>query len=377
MWHWHWRRCSTAKFHQKALKLLSQTFTDLVENWRACLLTQSVGFLGALIFVWIQFPLPWVTGPVFFTVILALSGTRLWTPDWLRDPSMVVLGVLFGTAISPNFVELILGWWLSMISMVLYVLLSVPLLTAYLVWLGKYDFKTAFIASAPGGIIPMTLLGQELGADDRTIAIMQSERLILTVLTIPIAFRLFAGYVPSGNVGTGGSFDAFLPTDILPMLVACAAGWIIARLIRLPAPSLMGPMIAVGILRLSGFVESDMPDSLVAIAQVFIGISIALRFNGSKIREILITLGHGAVVGILMVIIAVVFAAVTALVVDSTIQSLILAFAPGGFAEMALIGFGLGVAISFVITHQLVRYFFVVLSIPVFLLFVGKNGGQE
>ena len=254
-----------------------------------------------------------------------------------------------------------------MIAILLYVVVSVMILTVYLIYIAKYDFKTAFLASAPGGMIPMTLLGQAYGADDKIIAIMQSERLILTVLTIPIAFRLFAGYVPSGDVGTGGSFASFLLGDIVPMILACAAGWVIAEFIRLPAPSLMGPMIAIAILRLNGTIASDMPDSLVAVAQVFIGISVALQFSGSKYREILPALTHGAVAALLMVLSAVAFALATTLVADSSAESLILAFAPGGFAEMALIGFGLGIEISFVMTHQLVRYFFIVLSIPVFL----------
>ena len=76
-----------------------------------------------------------------------------------------------------------------------------------------------------------------------------------------------------------------------------------------------------------------------------------------------------------MVLVAVVFAVATALIVESSAQSLILAFAPGGFAEMALIGFGLGVEISFVITHQLVRYFFIVLTTPVFMAFVSSRSG--
>ncbi len=349
---------------------MKKHLTDIIDNWRACVLTWSIAFAGALIFAWLTLPLPWVTGPMFFAVIMALSGIRLWQPGWLRDPSMVVLGILFGSAVSPDFIELILTWWPSMISMVLYVVVAVPLLTGYLIWYGKYDFKTSFMASAPGGLVPMTVLGRELGADDKTIAIMQSERLIITVLTIPVAFRLFTDYVPSGNVGTGGSFANFLPGDILPMVICCGFGWFVAQLIRLPAPSLMGPMIAIGILRFNGWVESEMPDSLVAVAQVFIGVSVALRFNGSKFWAIVPDLSHGLVVAILMIGSAVAFAIGTTLVAESTAQSLILAFAPGGFAEMALIGFGLGVEISFVITHQLVRYFFIVLTIPVFLAYV-------
>jgi len=322
-------------------------------------------------------PLPWVTGPLFFTTILALGGVELWMPMWLRPPSLVVLGVLFGSAVSSNIIDQFIVWLPSMVLVLAFVVVTILLVTAYLVFAGKYDFLTSFFSAAPGGLIPMILLGQSYNADDRVIAIMQTLRLILTVLTIPFAFRLFAGYVPSGNIGTGGSFAAYLPEDILPTVFACLVGYFLAMLARLPAPSLMGPMIIIGVLRLNGWIESDMPDSLVAVAQVFIGISIAIRFNGTRVREIIPDLIHGTVSSLIMIGLAVLFAILAAQFVNSSAQSLILAFTPGGFAEMALIGFGLGMEISFVISHQLVRFFFIVLIIPVIMVLIKGRPGKR
>ena len=137
----------------------------------------------------------------------------------------------------------------------------------------------------------------------------------------------------------------------------------------------MGPMIIIGVLRLNGWIESDMPDSLVAVAQVFIGISIAIRFNGIRVQKILPDLIHGTVSSLIMIALAVLFAILTAQFVNSSAQSLILAFTPGGFAEMALIGFGLGIEISFVISHQLVRFIFIVLIIPVIMVLIKGRPG--
>ena len=351
---------------------------DLRTHWRACLITLAIGFTGAVVFAWVKMPLPWVTGPLFFTTIIVLSGIELWMPIWLRPPSLVVLGVLFGSSISPNFVDLIIAWLPSMASVLVFVIVTIVLLTAYFIFAGKYDFVTSFLSAAPGGLIPMILLGQSYNADDRVIAVVQTLRLILTVLTIPFAFRLFAGYVPSGNIGTGGTFATYLPEDILPTALACLVGYFLAMIARLPAPSLMGPMIAISVLRLNGLIASEVPDSLVAVAQVFIGISIGLRFNGTRVRDIFRDLIHGSVSSLISIGLAVLFAIITAQFVASPAQSLILAFTPGGFAEMALIGFGLGMEISFVVSHQLVRFFFIVLIVPVIMVLIrGRPGNKK
>jgi uncharacterized membrane protein AbrB (regulator of aidB expression) len=44
--------------------------------------------------------------------------------------------------------------------------------------------------------------------------------------------------------------------------------------------------------------------------------------------------------------------------------ALILAYAPGGIAEMSIIAFNLKIEVVFVITHQLIRFLFVVALVP-------------
>ena len=341
---------------------------DVKTHWRICLVTFIIGFAGAFLFAWARLPLPWVTGPLFFTTILALSGFKLWIPLWLRPPSLAVLGILFGSTISPHFIDQFILWFPSMCAVLIFVLVTIPFGSAYLFYVGKYDFVTSLLSAAPGGLIPMTLLGKSYNADERVIAVVQTFRLVLTILIIPLAFQLFGGYVASGNIGTGGSVAAYLPGDILPTALACVLGYFLAVIARLPAPSLMGPIIVIAFLRFNGWIESEIPDSLVAVSQVFIGISIALPFNKARVREILFDIIHASVSSFIAISFSVLFALITAQFVSESAESLILAFAPGGFAEMALIGFGLGLEISFVISHQILRFFLIVLGIPIIMM---------
>ena len=51
-----------------------------------------------------------------------------------------------------------------------------------------------------------------------------------------------------------------------------------------------------------------------------------------------------------------------------------LCYAPGGFAEMSLIGLALGIEIAMVATHHLFRLFLILLTSPLVSRFVLKRG---
>ena len=54
--------------------------------------------------------------------------------------------------------------------------------------------------------------------------------------------------------------------------------------------------------------------------------------------------------------------------------TLVVPFAPGGFAEMALVAFGLGSDLTFVIFHQLVRYILVMIASPTMVAVLRRSG---
>ena len=92
---------------------LTRHVMDLLENWRSCLLTLSVGFAGAPIFAWTAAP-PWVTGPLFFSVILALRGSLCGAGLAPSLHGCPLYPVRHGG--SPDLVNLILSWWPSTFS---------------------------------------------------------------------------------------------------------------------------------------------------------------------------------------------------------------------------------------------------------------------
>ena len=340
-------------------------YAEIKEKWLQLLSTLIISVIGSLIFVSVSLPLPWLLGALFTTTFAAMLGQNIWIPSWLRLASLIILGALFGTTVSPSLLDDFLDWFPSMLAVTAYVLLVIPPIMLYLIRVVEMDAITAYFSAAPGGLLPMTFIGGEMGGDAKIISLIQSSRIILTVLIIPISYAIFAGYTPTGEIGSGGSFLSLEPLGGFILLGISILGFIMVKPIKIPTPALMGPMISVSIMSLFGFTTAEVPDSLVAVAQCLIGASIGAMFNNIKPRTVARILFHGSVTSIYMIIFAVGAAIITFYLTEIPVNALILAFAPGGFAEMALVGFALGIDVAFVVAHQLSRYFFVILMLPI------------
>jgi membrane AbrB-like protein len=349
-----------SSFQQK----LRESAQELRANWRTLAITLSLGLAGGYIFSHYKLPMPWVLGAMSFCTVAAMSGVRIWQPRWLTVSMTMVLGLLFGTTIAPNIFSRVVEWLPSVIAVFVFVLVTTAASMAYLMRVVKSDRTTAYFCSAPGGVIPMTAMGAHYGGDMRFIALVQSMRLIATVVVVPICFALFGGYHPTGAAGTGGALKD-LPLYDIPVLIAMAlGGWGAAKLCRLPAPDLVGPMLVMAAAHATGTFSAPFPDPLVAFAQLCVGARLGAGFYRLNFRTFGKQLAHATAVALLMLAMGVAFSFVVAPFTSEPMTALILAYAPGGIAEMSIIAFNLKIEVVFVITHQLIRFLFVVALVP-------------
>lgn len=348
------------------------SFPDKIRNeirefrasWRWLVLSLILGFVGASIFVYYRLPLPWVLGAMAACTIATIAGVRIWIPNWLQFPMTLILGLLFGTTIAPNIFGRVLEWLPSVLSIFVFVLVTTGASMLYLTRVMKTDFITAYFSSSPGGVIPMTAMGTHYGGEMRVIALVQSMRMIVTVAVLPVAFALFAGYHPTGSAGTGHTMAELSALDV-PILIALAiGGWAGAKLARFPAPDLLGPLLVMGLLHSSGVYGAPIPDPLVALAQLTSGARLASGFYRLNLRTFGMQLLHATTVALIMLAMGALFALALKPFSPLPMTALMLSYAPGGIAEMSLIAFGLGIEVVFVITHQLIRFFFVVGLVP-------------
>lgn len=329
-----------------------------------------LGAAGGWLFQTLRLPLPWMMGAMVFTTAAAFRGLPVAVPKGLRQAMLTVLGILLGCAFSPSLVGRAGAWSLSLSVMALMVLLSTLAGSWMLRRWARFDPVTAFFTATPGGLNEMVAVGGAMGGDERTIALSHSLRILVVVLVIPLGFQLFGGYRPGARGPIGPDLSALGALD-WAMLASCLLAVVPAVRARVPAAVLLGPMAASALLHVTGLTTARPPGAIVAAAQVAIGASLGCRFAG--VRRDALRRGALAALGLAAIMIGLAVGAAAALagLGGAAMSALVLAFAPGGIAEMSLVALALGVDVAFVSTHHVFRVILIVVLAP--LVFAGAR----
>jgi hypothetical protein len=318
----------------------------------------GLGTLGGAVFAALGLPLPWLLGALAATTAASLGGLALRVPEGLRRPMIAVLGAMLGTTFTPERLEGALGWLPTLSALPLYVLLVGGVIFLYLRRFSDMDPTSAFFAATPGGLSEMIALSDRLGGDQRRVSLVHGARLLFIVFTIPFLARL-VGYAPPARAAALDlSFD---PVGILVLAAIAAIGYLLARRLRLPAATFVGPLLGSAVAHLAGWIEITPPYLLMALAQLVIGSSVGARFSGAPVALIGQTLLLGAGAAVIMLLITLSFGGALDLLTGHSLVLLLLAFIPGGFTEMSLIALAMGLDPAFVVTHHSLRVFLVVL----------------
>ncbi|MBT4889638.1 MAG: AbrB family transcriptional regulator [Rhodospirillales bacterium] len=332
--------------------------------------TISIGAIGGWIMSLAHIPLAWMLGAMIATSIVALSGGNLLIPMKLRAVMLAVLGVMLGSSFTPAVVER-LGDWVNTLSAMTIFAFCVPAIGYFgLKKFFLFDRPTAFFSAVPGGLTNMVITGGAMGGDDRTIALIHSIRIMLTVLIIPLWFRIMEGTTSINASDISATLIDLGVKDVFILSFVGVAGFFTAKILRIPAYPLVGPMIASAAIHLAGMTSAKPPIELVNLAQIVVGSSIGCRFIGTSIRKVPRTLICGILTGLFMLGAAALAAFLLAPYTDASFTALWLAFAPGGLPEMALMSIALGVDPAFVSSHHLYRVLLLVILAPIFYTFL-------
>ena len=141
----------------------------------------------------------------------------------------------------------------------------------------------AMIAGGASGIIVMA---RELGADERMVAVLQYLRVLLIVVLMPVVATTLYG----ASRGSGSDVAADGPGWPIGLLfvVGCGVvGLVLGRLVRLPVPALLGPMLVAAGLELSGLARGvEVPALVQSAAFLVIGLQVGISFTRDSLRTI-------------------------------------------------------------------------------------------
>lgn len=334
-------------------------------------LALGLAAVGGYVANLITLPLPWMLGPMFVCLVAALFRLPVKGPLPLRPLMIMVLGVMLGSGFRPEMMDHIAEWSVSIALLAVYVGVIGLVAYPYFRKVAGYDRVTAYFSGMPGGLNEMMIVGAAMGGDEKKIVLTHASRVLIAVFIIPIWFRLVEGLDMSDRSRFGVSI-VDVPIGDLAILASCiVVGYPIAKVLNFPAKMLVGPMVASAAVHLAGITAAQPPMEIVNTAQWIIGTVIGCRFVGVPPREILRVILVGVGSTVLMLMVTALFAMLISWITDLDPLMVVLAYAPGGLAEMSLVALALGADVAFVATHHVVRISYVVIVAPQFFKMTG------
>lgn len=347
-----------------------------LDAWPRPLLWVSLMALSALISTaWGALGLPagLLLGPTIGGIVFGVNGVRLAMPNAANFGAQAVIGAMVSAAITPA----ILMTFSHQYPLFGVVVLGTLLGAACIGWLisrtGLIPGATAVYGTSPGAAGPMVLLAEAEGADPRLVAFMQYSRVLLVAIAAALVARFWVHV--GGSVRTPGA--PWLSTvhwmNLGIVLAVAALGQQIARLLRLQAWALLGPMIPLAALHAAGWLNIDLPRWLLAAAYAVIGWRIGLSFT----RDALIHAGRTlpVVIGAALCLMGLCGALAWCLTRFAQTDALTayLATSPGGLDSVAIIAASTAhVDVEFVLALQAVRLLFVICLSPLITRLVVK-----
>ncbi|MGM0584298.1 MAG: AbrB family transcriptional regulator [Pseudomonadota bacterium] len=332
-------------------------------NLRRLALGLAVGATGGFLADLAGVPLAWMLGPIFLCMAASLAGAPVDVPVWLRMAFMSVIGLFLGESFSHASAEDLARWPVTLLAAVLYVPVAGGLCYAMFRWLSRMDAATALLTSLPGGLTAVALFAGEIGTDERRVALYHALRVAFVVLAAPaVAFGwLGLPHPQAGMHGAGGLIGA---ADFALLAgLSVPAVWMFRRM-GWPVPYLLGPLAASAALRFPGVIEGALPGWLVELSLMVAGASIGTRFRGAPMRFFAETAGWTLLGTVVLLALSGVFAVAMSWLTGVDLFAALLAYAPGGVAEMSLIAIAIDADPAFVATHHLARIVAVLAALP-------------
>ncbi len=336
-------------------------------------LTLLVAVASALLCVWLRTPIPWMLGPLLGVAAFSIAGTPMRSSGYLRNVGQWVIGAALGLYFTAEVGQLVVGlWW----AIVLGILWALAMGYGFGLWLqhrsaadlpelSARDLRaTTYFAGAIGGASEMALLADRNRARTDLVAASHSLRLVLVVVCLPFGMQWFQshwGLHVNSSLLPGPRLLQW--PGIFYLALATGAGALLMQALKRNNPWFMGPLLVAMGLTLNGVQWTAVSSEMSNMAQLFIGISLGVRFKREFVRTAPKWLLSVAIGTLGMILASVVFGWALAWGTGLHPATLILGTSPGGIAEMAITAKVLELGAPVVTAFQVCRLIAVLLIV--------------
>ena len=329
-----------------------------------------VSIPSAIIADYFNIPLAWMIGPMIATSIAALSGLKIAMPKLALSSILIILGLHIGNYIDQSLFNQMLDWIWTTLIMLIYIIVSIFIVSKYLQKFSGYQEKASIFSAAPGALGPLIILAEYEKSDLSQVATSHLIRLIIIITVFPLII-VTSSDQESLNIS---KFDYMNQNhlDLLWLFVSSLFLIFVFSKLRVPAALLSGTLVASGILQVTEIASYKLPDPTINFCLLILGASVGCRFANKTLSEVANNSLHSLVATAILVILGLFAAFIANFFVENNLLTLILAFCPGGIYEVAVIAIAFDLEPDFVAFHHIIRLLFILFTVPIFLRIIEK-----
>ncbi len=319
----------------------------------------------------LNIPLAWFLGPMLITSLASLMGLKTKMPRLVLSSILIILGLYIGNYIDQDLFNQMHDWLWTSLIMLVYIILSVLIVSKYLERYSRYEKKTAIFSAAPGALGPLMILAEDEKSDLSQVATSHLIRLIIIITIFPFIVNSFYSVE---NIKI--TQDLTVNQNLSQLLILVGSSIFLVLIferIKVPAALLTGTLVASGFLQITEIASYKVSPNIIDYCLLILGSSVGCRFADKSFSEIGRNALHSFVATFLLVVLGVVAAVVAGLVIDKNFFTLLLSYCPGGIYEVAVIAIFFDLDPEFVSFHHIIRLLMILFIVPVILRIVSKK----
>lgn len=336
--------------------------------------TLIVGMIGGLIARKIKLPAPFMTGSMLAVAFFSILSNEMYMPNNLKTFAQIISGAYIGQQVTKND-------FLNFPKLAKSILFLMTLFTVNMFVIGflihtffSIDLITALLSCMPGGIMDVSLISIDMGAQSEIVATMQLVRLVGMLLILPYWIKLLLDrfqkkddalkplevkkMVKQLPVGTSD----FIVNDSLILIIASIGG-LIGLSLHIPAGALMFSLIFSSVLKILKN-TTQLNTNIRYIAQIFAGTIIGSTFTQESLKQ----MSHLIIPALLLLgsylVINVVFGYIVSKRGVLDLKSALFASSPAGATDISLIAGELGGDMPKIAGIQICRTLYTIIVLP-------------
>ena len=347
-------------------------FNTIKNDLQKMALTFLIAGITGWVFLNINVPAPFLMGSLFGVWFIggSVKGLQphLGVARWFHIPVVLGLGVFIGSFFQGDLIARTIAYAPTVIAMMVVTAIVSIIGYLFLTRIRRYEPVTAVLCAIPGGQAEAIVMAREMVEKDYIVALFHLIRVAFVFISTPLLLAAIEGEdaVQNSNelLSTMPEILDLNHSDLASFILIALGGFILARMIRMPMPHLLGPVLLSAACHAAGLVNIPRIYEFVMLAQLAIGGGVGARLAQVKVAELMVYLKDAAINTTMILTLYFTAAMMIAYALGITVLEVWLAFVPGGLYEVTLLAVIFGFDIAFIAFHHTIRVIMIFLAMP-------------